>query len=310
MSFGDSISTVGAPRLVATSDGAVEVVVRGQLDPARAPILYFHGGHESAVTAAASDLYVDLGHRVVRLSRPGYGGTDVGPLSPSAFAVLVDEVRALLGIEVFTAVVGTSFGGPQAVEYTGQYPARVGALILHSAAPSSLPYPDSPAQRLLGPVMFHPSVERHLWRAVRLMMRRAPRFGLRTMMPSLSTQPVSSWLPRLDEADRQAMRDVFTDMRSGHGFVTDLAHAGADGRRSRLAAQRRVSCPTLVTASRSDGGVAWAHAEDFAATIARARLVELPSPSHLFWIGPGRAPLLAAVHDFLAGPASEPPSRG
>ena len=233
--------------LVTTSGGAVEVLVRGEPDPGRAPILYFHGGHESAVTAVAADVYAELGHHVVRVSRPGYGCTDVGALSPSDFAPLVDEVRGGLGVDAFTAVVGTSFGGPQAVEYAGQYPSRTGALVLHSAAPSSLPYPDSAAQRLLGPVMFHPLLERHVWGAVRLMLRRAPRFGLRQMMSSLSTQPVSTWLPLLDEADRQAMRDVF------------------------------------------------------AATIARARLVELPSPSHLFWIGPGRVPVLAAVRDHLDG---------
>ena len=38
-------------------------------------------------------------------------------------------------------------------------------------------------------------------------------------------------------------------------------------------------CPTLITASRHDRGVAWAHAEALAATIPLARLEELPAPS-------------------------------
>jgi pimeloyl-ACP methyl ester carboxylesterase len=56
-------------------------------------------------------------------------------------------------------------------------------------------------------------------------------------------------------------------MRSGRGFVTDLSYAGTDHRQTRRFAQQRVTCPTLITASRHDRGVAWAHAEDLAATI-------------------------------------------
>jgi pimeloyl-ACP methyl ester carboxylesterase len=287
-------------RLLATSGGRLEVWIRDEPDQPRAPVLYFHGGHESAITAPASELYVELGYRVVRVSRPGYGHTDVGPLSPAAFAPLVDEARALLGIDSFTAVIGTSFGGPQAIEYAGRYPARTSALILHSAGPSTLPYPDSAAQRLLGPVMFHPSVERYVWSAVNLLLRRAPRLGLRLMMSSLSTQPVSTWLPLVEEPDRQAMRDVFAGMRSGRGFITDLSYAGTRYQETRRTAQQRVSCPTLITASRHDRGVAWAHAEDLAATIPLARLEALPAPSHLYWIGPPRTYLLATIRGFLA----------
>jgi pimeloyl-ACP methyl ester carboxylesterase len=120
------------------------------------------------------------------------------------------------------------------------------------------------------------------------------------MMSSLSTQPVSTWLPLLEETDRQAMRDCLAGMRSGRGFVTDLSYAGTRHQENRRTAQQRVSCPTLITASRHDRGVAWAHAEDFAATIPLARLEELPAPSHLFWIGPPRTHLLATTRDFLA----------
>lgn len=288
------------PRILVTSGGRLEVVIRGEPDQPRAWVLYFHGGHESAITAPASDLYVELGYRVVRVSRPGYGQTDVGSLRPSAFAPLVDEARAALGIDSFAAVIGTSFGGPQAIEYAGRYPARTNALILHSAGPSTLPYPDAAAQRILGPVMFHPLIERHIWRAIKLLLCRAPTLGLRLMMASLSTQPVSTWLPLLDEADRQAMRDVLARLRSGRGFVTDLAHAGKDHQQTRRTAQQRVTCPTLITASRHDRGVAWAHAEDLAATIPLAQLEELPAPSHLFWIGPPRTQLLTTTRDFLA----------
>ncbi len=278
----------------------MEVLIRDEADQHRPPVLYFHGGHESATVAPASELYVALGYPVLRVSRPGYGHTQVGTLSPAAFAPLVDEVRAQLSIKSFTAVVGTSLGGPQAIEYAGRCPAQTTALILHSAGPSTLPYPDSPAQRVLGPALFHPSVERHVWRAVRRLLRHAPRIGLRLMMKPLSTRPVHSWLPYIKEADREAMREVLSSMRSGRGFVTDLSYAGTDHQQTRRTAQQRVSCPTLITASRQDRGVAWTHAEDLAATIPLARLAELPAPSHLFWIGPPRNDLLTITREFLA----------
>ena len=284
-------------RLIITSGGVVEVVVQGGPGDA---VLYFHGGHESATTVPAALLYVELGYCVISVSRPGYGLTDVGPVSPANFAMLVDEVRNSLGRGEFLAVIGTSFGGPQAVEYAGRFPGRARSLVLHSAAPSSSAYPDSMVDRLGAPVLFHPRMERLTWRAISGLMRTAPELGLRVMMASLSTRPVSSWLPTLDAAQRQEMREVFCTMRSGSGFVIDLSNAGRGSADARRRAQEQVACPTLVTASRDDRGVAWKHAEDFCATIPSARLVEIPAPSHLFWIGPTKTQMLAAIQDFLS----------
>ena len=65
--------------------------------------------------------------------------------------------------------------------------------------------------------------------------------------------------------------------------------------------QQEVGCPTLVTASRHDGGVAFEHAQDFAATIPGASLREVTAPSHLFWLGPEALDARNAVAGFLAG---------
>jgi hypothetical protein len=56
-----------------------------------------------------------------------------------------------------------------------------------------------------------------------------------------------------------------------------------------------------VTASRHDGGVAFHHAQDLAATIPGAVLRELTTPSHLFWLGPEASQARDAVTGFLAG---------
>lgn len=55
----------------------------------------------------------------------------------------------------------------------------------------------------------------------------------------------------------------------------------------------------LVTASRQDAGVSFAHAEDYAHTIPGAHLVELAAPSHLFWLGPTQTEAQSAVAAFM-----------
>lgn len=88
-------------------------------------------------------------------------------------------------------------------------------------------------------------------------------------------------------------------MRSGAGFANDLRQGRSRLDEARHHALSSVRCPTLVTGSRHDGGVSFAHAENLAATIPDAVLVELDSPSHLFWIGPRRQRLVAAVRSFI-----------
>lgn len=88
-------------------------------------------------------------------------------------------------------------------------------------------------------------------------------------------------------------------MRSDSGFVNDLRQGQARWAATRRGALSRVRCPTLVTGSRHDRGVSFAHAEDFASTIPDSSLVELDSPSHIFWIGPGRARLVSIVRSFI-----------
>ena len=284
-------------QLVRGPYGEVEVVAR---EWGSQWVLYFHGGHESAVTASAVRLYEVLGYSTLAISRPGYGATSVGPLGPMAFAKVVEDICATLGRGVFAAVVGVSFGGQQAIAYASQFPEKIGSLILHSAAPSSLPYPDQLLQRLLGPLVFHPAVESTIWALVSRLVASYPEFGLRIMAAPLSTLPVKTWLGALSAADREQMRELFSQMRSGSGFNNDMRYATRAGTSVRRAAQLHVGCPTLITASRSDRGVSWSHAEDFAATIPNAQLQEVPAASHLFWIGPTRPQMISVISEFLA----------
>jgi len=159
-------------------------------------------------------------------------------------------------------------------------------LILHSCAPSSLPFPDRYLQRLAGPLVFGPRAQRLTWRMVRALTSSGR--GLRAVMASLSTVPTGEWWDRCTPADRAAARKTFAQMDSGSGFVPDMRQARAARSAYREAVLRPVPCPTLVTASRQDGGVAFRHAEDFVRTIPDSLLAETGAWSHLFWLGASR----------------------
>jgi pimeloyl-ACP methyl ester carboxylesterase len=131
---------VANTQIVGTSRGPVEVhYVPGE----KAPVLLFPGGHTTAATPIGEGIYTQLGHGVLRFSRPGYGGTDVGPLTAAEFTTLVVETCQLLKVERSAAVVGVSFGGLQAIHTTISAAELAPKLILHSCAPSALPYPDT-----------------------------------------------------------------------------------------------------------------------------------------------------------------------
>jgi pimeloyl-ACP methyl ester carboxylesterase len=283
-------------RIVSTSGGPVEVaLVPGH----RTPVLFFPGGHCSAAVDTGWDLYTELGYGVVSFSRPGYGGTRVGALTAAEFTPLVREVCRKLGISVIAAAVGVSFGGLQAVHVAQDLELRVQHLVLHSCAPSVLPYPDTRAEALVGPVLFSPVLQGMVWALVRQLVRGDA--GLRLMMGRLSLLPVHEWWDQLDPAQKNRARQLFRTMGSDSGFINDLRQGRAGDADARRHSLGTVRCPTLVTGSRHDRGVAFVHSVDFASVIPGAVLVETDSPSHIFWIGPDRERLAAAVSSFVDG---------
>lgn len=281
-------------RLVDTSFGPVEVVVTpGGGDT----VLFFPGGHTTAATPLGTDIYADMGYRVLTFSRPGYGLTDVGQLTAAEFVPAIAQVSDRLGITAAAATVGLSFGGLQASHVALNLRHLAPRLILHSCAPSSLSYPDTSLERLGVPLLFGPHTQRLTWRAVRALT--SSDRGLRAMMASLSKRPVDEWWDKWTATDRAAARSTFSQMDSGSGFVTDVHQACAARSAYRESVLRSVPCPTLVTASPQDGGVAFKHAEDFVRTIPDSRLVETGAWSHFYWLGASRQVVSDAVRDFL-----------
>ena len=282
--------------VVETSAGPVEIAL---VPGTGSPVLFFPGGHCSARADCGWALYTRSGHGVVSFSRPGYGETRVGALTAEEFAPVVREVCEQLHLDAVAAAVGVSFGGMQAVHVAADPRLRVERLVLHSCAPSVLPYPDTRAETVAGPLVFSPALQRIVWRLIHRLVRSEA--GLRLMMAPLSTIPVDEWWHQLSPIDKTEARRLFQSMQSGSGFVNDLRQGRPGGTQDRCAALTRVACPTLVTGSRFDAGVRFSHAQNLADTIPGAELVELDSPNHLFWLGPSRDRLASVLAAFIRG---------
>ncbi|HET9565240.1 MAG TPA: hypothetical protein VFP27_12225, partial [Mycobacterium sp.] len=88
--------------------------------------------------------------------------------------------------------------------------------------------------------------------------------GLKIMMKLLTRLPEDQWWPRMSPTDRVAARAMFNAMESGYGFINDVRQASGRLSRYRAHIQTLVAAPTLITASRYDGGVSFRHARNFA----------------------------------------------
>jgi pimeloyl-ACP methyl ester carboxylesterase len=266
-------------------------------------VVVFHGGHVRAGLALGEDVFADAGYTVLVPSRPGYGRT---PLSTGRSAEgFSDVTRALcehLGITKAAAVVGISGGGPTAVTMAGRHADLVERVILLSAV-GWLPYPERRV-RIGAHLVFAAVTERATWAAVAALMRVAPNVGLRLFLSGLSTQPARDVVTVLRDDDRAALRSLFKRMRSGRGFLNDL--------RPTPDATAAVVQPTLVIATRKDGGVPFAQTQSLVNAICNADVVESQADSHFIWLGPDWPTIAARIRDFLdadAVPRSDPHTR-
>jgi pimeloyl-ACP methyl ester carboxylesterase len=262
-------------------------------------VVVFHGGHVRAGLPLGEEVFAEAGYTLLVPSRPGYGRTPLSTgTSVSGFCDVTRALCAQLGITRIAAVVGTSGGGPTAVTMAARHPDLVQRLILQSAV-GWLSYPARRA-RLGAHVIFTARTEWFTWAAIGALMRRAPNTGLRMMLSGLSTLPVRDVMAALSPEDRAVVIDLFCRMRSGQGFLNDL--------RPTPDATGDVDQPTLVIATRNDGGVPFADAESLAAAIRHATLVQSQADTHLIWLGQDWPTIADRIRDFLTTEPPHPPS--
>jgi pimeloyl-ACP methyl ester carboxylesterase len=249
-------------------------------------VVMLHGGHMRAGLALGEDVFAEAGCTLLATSRPGYGRTPV--MTVAEFADVTWQLCEHLGIGRVAAVVGVSAGGTTAATVAARH-REIERLILISAM-GWLPYPDR-WTRLGARVAFRGGAERVTWAGIHRLATDAPELCLRMMMRGLSTRPVNEVTAGLRDEDRTLLLEMFGQMRSGRGFLNDL--------RGSPDVAAEVGQPTLVIATRNDGGVPFAHAERYAATIRNAELVESRADSHIVWFGEDWPDIAARIRRFL-----------
>ena len=94
---------------------------------------------------------------------------------------------------------------------------------------------------------------------------------------------------------RAGLLALFRRMSSGRGFVNDL--------RPTPDITAQIDQPTLVIATRSDGGVPFAQSLSLASSIRSAELVESHADSHMVWLGADWPVVGERIVAFLGGPS-------
>jgi pimeloyl-ACP methyl ester carboxylesterase len=253
-----------------------------------ATVLILHGGHMSARCRFGEETFREAGYSVLVTSRPGYGRTAVGA-GPSApeFAVRLASLCRRLGLSEVT-VVGISLGARSALTLAAFYPELVRRVIL--MCPTSFrPWPEGRSRRIAYAV-FAPRVERATWGTLHRLLRKTPEKHLAGIVENLTTLDGREAVRRLG-GDVDKIIEFLLCCQSGRGFLVDL--------RAPTDVGDHVLQPALILATRNDGAVSFDHAEHLAATLHRATLVDVDTPTHLLWLGEGSNHTAAAVDSFI-----------
>src|SRR5690625_1840233 len=185
------------------------------------PILVMHGGHSNCYEQFGYHSLVESGFSVITPSRAGYGGTsrEIGKSMATAckyYAKLLHH----LNIEK-VHVIGISAGGPSGIYFAATYPELVQTLTLQSAITKEWLTPKDPAYKA-AKIIFHPKVEKYIWKLISLMNNVFPRFVFKQMFPTFSNLTYHQAKDKFAPGDVEAIRKMNNRQRSGFGFFIDL----------------------------------------------------------------------------------------
>lgn len=249
-------------RVVDTASGPIEYATAGD----GLPVLVSHGGaggYDQGLLTAG--LYLGEGLMAIAPSRFGHLRTPLAadssaPAQADAYAALLDE----LGIKR-VAVLGTSGGGPSALQFPLRHPERVTALVM-AAGVSQYVAPRSTA-------IYRTDFGFYL---ANVLLRRV---ALRAIGV---TKEVEAALTTTERAVlEELLRGMHPISERRAGLFHDVAEWGDRERWARDYPLARIEAPTLVLHAEDDVVVPFAHGEHTAASIPWARLVALPSGGHM-----------------------------
>ena len=295
---------LGSGELAETSKGPVEYSRVG----AGSVILQLHGGaagHDQTL-ALSWDLH-EAGFTVLTPSRPGYVRTPLTTgATPEQAADAMAALLDVLGIER-VCVMGTSGGGPTALQFALRHPSRVWGLVVQSAISQRFVEPRRSTHSLIGRVVF----SRKKWLAdfgawgAHLVSRYWPGLLIRSLLHASDELPRAKAKERLSYVLRHPEQVTFFRRVAASGMPLSVRQTGLNNDLHQFAnlpvyPLELVTCPTLVLHGRADGNVPLAHAEFVAGAVPNAEFFAMEDCGHFVWAGPGAARYCDQVRSFLS----------
>jgi pimeloyl-ACP methyl ester carboxylesterase len=269
--------------------------------------------------ALSWDLH-EAGFTVLTPSRPGYLRTPLTTgASPEQAADAMASLLDVLSIDQ-VCVMGTSGGGPTALQFALRHPERVWGLVLQAAISQRHVQPRRTTNSLIGRVLFTKS---GTWLADFVV------WGMHLLSRYWPTLLVRSLLNASDDLDRRKAEQrrsyvlrhpeslTFFRRVAASGMPLSLRQTGLWNDLHQFAhlpvyPLKQITCPTLVVHGRADGNVPLAHAELVARFVPNAELFALEDCGHFLWVGPGAGQAAGKVRAFLsrhAPPAATVPGQ-
>ena len=257
-----------AQMIAKTAKGLVEY----RLEGSGPTVVVLNGGHCSRATRLSHEKLAEHGFSVLTPSRPGYDSTpsEVGKSAQAAADVLAALLDTLQIASV--DVIGISAAGPTALAFVQQYPSRVRKLILESAVTTDW---DQRAKRR-SRIGFGRAAK-ITWAVMHLLLKLFPTIIIKVLMHDLTVLDVNMVLKRMSPDDLAFVKRMLQTSQASRGFVNDIEH--------KVDNLATITQPVLVMYSPHDGTVSPKNARRIASEVATSELYEVPSDTHLIWIG-------------------------
>lgn len=251
-----------------TAKGPIEYRLEGS-GPA---VVVLNGGHCSRDTRLSHEKLTGHGFSVLTPSRPGYDSTpaDVGKTAQAA----ADALAALLdALQIPTVdVIGISAAGPTALAFVQQHPSHVRKLILESAVATDWDEQIKRRSRIgFG------RAAKVTWAIMHVMLQLFPMMIIKVLLQDLTVLDANMVIKRMSPDELVFVKHMLQTSQASTGFVNDIEH--------KVENLSTITKPVLVMYSPNDATVSPKNAQRVASEIATSELYEVPSDTHLIWIG-------------------------
>ena len=251
-----------------TAKGPIEY----RLEGSGPTVMVLNGGHCSRETRLSHEKLTEYGFCVLTPSRPGYDSTPshVGKSAQEAaeaLAALLDTLQ----IETVD-VIAISAAGPTALALVQQHPNRVRKMILESAVTTD--WEEGVKRRAR---IGFGRAAKITWAIMHGLLKLFPVVIIKVLLRDLTILDSNMVLERMSPDDLAFVKRMLQTSQASTGFVNDIEH--------KVENLATITKPVLVMYSPNDATVSPRNAQRIANEIATSELYEVPSDTHLIWIG-------------------------